>query len=83
MNKTINLSLDKALTDPTAVFDHPDHVVEAGGIAEQDKLFILKRWREDVMALQRTPEDGMESRQDGLLQSVDRAIERIGPAVKR
>lgn len=81
-DKSLLSVLDDTLADPRAVVHRPDTIVDAEPLTDTDKVPVLTRWREDDPTLQRMGTKSTTGDEDDLLQSVDRAIDRVGPAVK-
>ena len=73
-------ALDKALTDPSEVFDGPEQVVHDARFGTADKLRILERWEIDAKLLQVATEENMGGNvgEDGaLLQRVRRSLDAL------
>ena len=73
-------ALDKALTDPSQVFDGPEQVVHDARFSAADKLRILERWEIDAQLLQVATEENMggDVGEDGaLLQRVRRSLNAL------
>jgi hypothetical protein len=69
---------DHAIADPRAAFSHPQDILHAEGLSEQQKLKLLTRWEENEKALIRAAGEGMGGgEQPSLLQDVEEAIQAI------
>ena len=53
------IDLDQARLDPASIFNHPQDVIAARGLTEEEKKSILSRWQEDADALLRAADEGM------------------------
>jgi hypothetical protein len=71
--------IDRALTSPTAVFDHPEEVVEHTDLSLTEKIEILKRWELDARALQRATDESMGGGEPPLLDEVNEALLLLDP----
>ena len=73
-------TLDKALTDPSELFDGPEQVIHDARFSTADKLRILERWEIDAKLLQVATEENMggNNGEDGsLLQRVRRSLDAL------
>jgi hypothetical protein len=70
--------IGKTRLNPAARFKRPMDVVEAAGIATDEKLAILKAWEADERALQRAEDEGMGGGEHAHLHSVQDALARLG-----
>ena len=69
---------DQAIADPKSAFSHPQDVVSAGGLSEQQKLELLNRWRQNELALVRASGEGMTGgEQPAIVQEVDKCIREL------
>ena len=81
-------ALERALADPSAVFESPDDVLRASDLGEEDKLRILERWESDARLLQIATEEnmgageGVSSEGGALLQRVHDAMAGLGSRPK-
>lgn len=74
-------TLERALADPSAVFQSPDDVVRASHLNDEEKLRVLERWESDARLLQIATEENMgkDSDESGvLLQRVHDAMAGLG-----
>lgn len=70
---------EKALLNPSAVFDSPKAVLQEEGLEKADKVEILRRWEYDVRELQVAEEENMGGSQAGqLLQQILEAQKQLG-----
>jgi len=80
------IDLDQARLDPASIFNHPQDVIAARGLTEEEKKSILSRWEEDADALLRASDEGMpvEHRSPGeLLRAVHEAMQLLEAAHPR
>jgi hypothetical protein len=70
--------IGKARLTPAARFRRPMDVVEAAGIAAEEKLAILRSWEVDERALQRAEDEGMAGGEHAHLHRVQDALARLG-----
>ncbi|HEX6143336.1 MAG TPA: hypothetical protein VFZ01_11490 [Geminicoccaceae bacterium] len=75
--------LERALLDPTAVFDAPEEVVRREDLSREQKVLILQRWAYDARELEIAEDEGMRSAGPDLLDRVLRAIEDLEPRASR
>lgn len=81
-------ALERALADPSAVFETPHDVLRATDISEDDKLRILQRWESDARLLQIATEENMGAGEGAsgeggaLLQRVHDAMAGLGSSPK-
>jgi len=74
-------TLERALADPSAVFQSPNDVVRTSDLNGEEKLRVLERWEADARLLQIATEENMgKDGDDGglLLQRVHDAIASLG-----
>ena len=69
--------IGKARLNPAARFRRPMDVVEAAGIAAEEKLAILRAWEADERALQRAEDEGMGGGEHAHLHRVQDALARL------
>jgi hypothetical protein len=84
-NDDTRSKLERALSDPSAVFDSPEDVVRAAELSDAEKLSVLERWEADARLLQIATEENMgdDGGDDGLLlQRVREAITGLGASNK-
>jgi hypothetical protein len=53
------IDINKALTNPSAVFKRPHEVVENNDLSREQKIDVLRRWEYDARELQVADEEGM------------------------
>ena len=78
--------IERALADPSSVFDAPDDVIRASDLDDEDKRRILERWESDARLLQIATEENMgDDDGDGgsLLQRVQDAMTALGTIPRR
>ena len=80
--------LDRARSDPGAVFAEPEDVLECAELSNEDRIQILRSWEYDAAELEVSTEEGMDGPKNGLLQRVLDALatltdghdaEHVGP----
>jgi len=55
------IDVQRALINPSVVFQTPQEVIERNDLSRQQKIEILRRWEYDVRELQVAEEEGMKS----------------------
>lgn len=79
-------TVERALADPSAVFESPEAVLRATDLSEEDKLSVLERWEDDARLLQVATEENMGTADGGeggaLLQRVHDALAGLGSSPK-
>jgi hypothetical protein len=74
----MSLDLEQALLDPTAVFDSPESVLEAGTLTIEQKIEVLRRWAYDAREIAVAEEEGMIADQPSLLHRIQEALIELG-----
>ena len=64
----------KALTDPTSVYQYPKDLLVDDSLTQQQKLVILERWKQDAIELMVADEENMAGDSPTMLSRVNRAI---------
>jgi len=73
------IDFEKAMLDPTSVFQEPNEVVTANELTRDQKIEILRRWEYDSHQLQVAEEEaGMGVRRPGILDRVIQALHELG-----
>jgi hypothetical protein len=72
---------EQALTDPAAVFMHPEQVLTEEKFTIPQKIEILRRWAYDADEIAVAEEEGMSSDGPPLLQRILLALEELGAAI--
>ncbi len=75
MSKEIDY--DKALLDPTAVFETPEEVLRHGDLSKEQKVEILRRWEYDASEVAVAEEEGMQADRPLMLHRVVQALEEL------
>lgn len=75
---TTDTRLQKALLDPSDVFDSPEDVISDGEFSIAQKIEILRRWDYDASEISAAESEGMPVRNGELLQHVLRALGELG-----
>jgi len=47
------------ITDPQKAFSHPQHLVDAKGLSDDEKIKLLLDWRQDLIEMQTASEENM------------------------
>lgn len=55
------IDINKALLDPTSVFNNPKEVYDCKDITQNIKIDILKRWQYDCLELEAADDENMTS----------------------
>ena len=53
------IDIKKALSDPSAVFRYPRHVLQEASLSDDLKRQILKQWQIDAIELMKADEENM------------------------
>ncbi|WP_197945362.1 hypothetical protein [Oricola thermophila] len=61
---------EKALADPSDVFETPEAVLEADDLDREQKIEILRRWEYNVSEEDVALEEGMPGEESGLLRRI-------------
>jgi len=72
-------AIEKAMTSPTPVFDHPDEVVSLD-LPTAQKIEILHRWQFDARALQRATDENMSGGNPPMLDEINAALTAVDPS---
>lgn len=73
------IDVEKAMLDPTEVFEEPSEVVSADELTREQKIEILRRWEYDAHQLQVAEEEaGMSLRRPELLDLIIQALHGLG-----
>jgi hypothetical protein len=70
--------LERALLDPTSVFDGPEQVLERADLTRDQKILILRSWAYDARELEVAEEEGMTGGEPALLDRILGALDRLG-----
>lgn len=68
-----------ALDDPAAQFAEPADIVAAEGLAEEQKIALLRRWQYDESEIAVATEEGMPGGESSLLQQISAALAELDP----
>jgi hypothetical protein len=78
MNNTV---VDKAIADPSRVFNTPSEVVEAADLSTEEKVKILENWELDARRLMESAGENMideKGRERDQLPEIQRALRKLG-----
>jgi hypothetical protein len=70
--------LERALLDPTSVFDGPEQVLERADLTRDQKVLILRSWAYDARELEVAEEEGMVDGEPAMLDRVLAALDALG-----
>lgn len=82
------VDIGKALLDPGSMFGTPEEVLAHGGLTDQQRIEILRRWEYDASENGVAVEEGMPGEESDLLRRILLAlgtlsggadVERVGP----
>jgi len=76
MNTPVNL--EKALLDPTSVFEYPEEVRDHSELTKAQKIEILRRWEYEESEIAVAEEEGMVDGNPPILRRVIIALEELG-----
>jgi hypothetical protein len=71
------IEIEAALRNPTGCFKEPQDVAEHPQLSREDKLAILRRWKEDALRLSASEAEGMGGGEESMLGRVERAIQTV------
>jgi len=71
------IDVNKALTDPSAVFKKPQEVIETGDLSREQKIEILQQWEQDARLMEVAEEESMPGPQPKLLQPIRDALHAL------
>ena len=71
------MKLEAILTDPAAVYDKPDDVLNDANLTDDEKCEVLKRWEYDARELQVATEENMPGPEEDLLADILQAKKQI------
>jgi len=71
------IDIDKACSDPTAVFDGPEAVLAHEGLTGAQKIEILRRWEYDAAETCVAVEEGMPGGESDLLRRILLALDTL------
>jgi hypothetical protein len=69
--------LDRALTNPAAVFRSPQEVIEDASLTRADKREILRRWAWDAWLIETASGEGMSPGEESRLDEVEQALHAL------
>jgi outer membrane lipoprotein SlyB len=69
--------LERALLDPTAVFNEPEQVLQRDDLSREQQAAILRRWVYDARELEVAEDEGMRDGEPDLLHRVLRALDEL------
>ncbi len=69
---------DKAMRDPSAVFDKPKDVLKDDSLDREQKVEILKLWAYDAKQLLIAEEENMPGDHASMLNRCKRALQELG-----
>jgi uncharacterized protein YaiL (DUF2058 family) len=72
------MDIDKAMTNPAAVFKEPEQVASAADLSREQKIEILRRWEYDARLLQVADEESMTGPGADLLRRIHQALHTLG-----
>ncbi|MGH7832815.1 MAG: hypothetical protein ACREQK_04170 [Candidatus Binatia bacterium] len=72
------MDMDKAMTNPAAVFKEPEQVISAADLSPEQKIEILRRWEYDARLLQVADEESMTGPGGDLLRRIRQALHTLG-----
>jgi len=72
-------NFEKALIDPTTVYEQPQDVLLDETLSKDEKLKILKQWEYDARGLLVAEEENMPGDASSMLQRILAAIHELNP----
>ena len=72
------LNIEKAIKNPTDVFDDPLEIVESEEITREEKIKILKSWRYDAKQMSVATEENMGGKNSDLFSKILGALKLLG-----
>jgi hypothetical protein len=70
--------LDRALLDPTMVFQAPGEVLARADFTREQQIAILQRWAYDARELETATDEGMPAAGEDLLDRILAALDELG-----
>ena len=77
MQASSSIDIERALSDPKAVFKEPSEVVALPDLPRETKLAILREWEQDARSMSRSESEGMGGGADSMLGRVELAIATV------
>lgn len=71
--------VERALLDPTAVFEAPEDVLKHPDLNDEQKVLILRRWAYDARELETADDEGMRGETPDMLGRVLEALRTLEP----
>lgn len=68
---------ERALLDPTAVFDAPEDVLAHPDLNDEQKVLILRRWEYDAREIEIAEDEGMRGESEDMLDRVLSALRTL------
>ena len=72
------IDIDRAMLNPSAVFQRPDEVVGHPDLSREQQIEILRRWAYDARAMEVAEEENMTSPESSGLQQIMQALHALG-----
>lgn len=69
---------DKAIVDPTLIFDKPQQVLERKDLTDEQKITILRAWKYDEIERSVADDENMTGGKPGYLDEVLTCLRRLG-----
>jgi hypothetical protein len=77
------IDMEKALSDPSAVFAQPDDILRDRRLSSEQKLRLLRQWERDAMGLTIAEGEGMGGGEESRLARVRSALRSLDPSVAK
>lgn len=71
------MDFKKAINNPSAVFSHPDMVLEASWLTHEQKIEVLRQWEYDARELEVATEENMAGGPPSVLADVLNALRSL------
>ena len=69
--------IEKAMLDPTTVFQTPEEVLLREDMSREQKIEVLRRWEYDARELEVAEEENMGGHQPDILDEIYRALHAL------
>jgi hypothetical protein len=73
-----NMDVESKKTNPSAAYNHPEEILSDDALNREQKIEILREWYYDAMRLQESDSENMTGGEPDRLQSVSKALLKLG-----
>lgn len=72
------IDIERARTNPAAVFEEPRDVLDCDDLSRDDKIAVLRQWRYDALLGEVAQEENMQKPGGTPLEEIVKALEALG-----